>query len=123
MSHSSHRSHAFWVPIVAVLSLAGLVASAPAAELKTEKQVRAAAVKVLQGDPYGNTAAEVLANLREVEKTIRGATACGGGSSPVWSIHVVVAAPHGDAENPIDGRLVLDARSGALVCAGLPFLD
>jgi hypothetical protein len=111
------------VVAAAALFLCGVLGAAGAAELKTEKQARAAAVRVLKGDPYGDTETEVLANLREVVKTTRGATPCGGGAGPVWSIHVVVAAPHGDPESPIDGRLVLDARSGAMVCAGLPFLD
>ncbi|TBW34053.1 hypothetical protein EYW49_18815 [Siculibacillus lacustris] len=108
---------------ILALAAAAVVSPAAAGSLATEAQARAAAVAVLKGDPYGDTDAAVLRNLREVVRTTRGATLCGGGSAPVWSIRVVVAAPHGDPGAPIDGRLVLDARTGAIVCAGLPFLD
>jgi anti-sigma factor RsiW len=113
------------MPRAFLLLMAAVLAAGPAvaAELATEAKAIAAAVKILKGDPYGSTDAEVRANIREVVRTTRSATACGGGAAPVWSIRVVVAAPNGDADSPIDGRLVLDAKSGRMVCAGLPFLD
>lgn len=113
------------MPRIRLLLLAVLLAAGPAsaAELGTEAKAIAAAVKILKGDPYGSTDAEVRANIREVVRTTRSATPCGGGSAPVWSIRVVIAAPNGNPDSPIDGRLVLDARTGRMVCAGLPFLD
>jgi hypothetical protein len=37
----------------------------------------------------------------------------------VWEFHVVAKGDNG----PIDGHLALDARTGKMVCANLPFLD
>lgn len=101
-----------------------LVASLPAlaADL-TEKQALAKAVSILKGDPYGDTTARVVANISERRLMPRRDTVCGGGASPVWAFHVVVTDAKDHDGSPIDGWLVIDARSGRLVCANLPFLD
>lgn len=111
----------------AALALAAFAATAfptilAAAELG-EKQAVARAVAILKGNPYGDTDAEVIANLRERRVGPRSDSVCGGGASRVWSFHVVVPEPGGDPEAKIDGWLVIDAASGRLVCAALPFLD
>jgi hypothetical protein len=101
-----------------------LVVAAPvcAAEL-TEKQALAKAVAILKGDPYGDTTAAVTAHITERKRGPRRETVCGGGASPAWAFHVVVTdAPNHDG-GPIDGWLVVDAVSGRIVCANLPFLD
>jgi hypothetical protein len=48
---------------------------------------------------------------------------CGGGDSAVWAFHVVVPPAKDRDGGPIDGWIVIDAKSGRLVCANLPFLD
>lgn len=111
--------------------LLAIVAAAPctaqAAGLLSEAAARTAAIKILMGDPYGKNPEEVALNLSSSELIMRGKTKCAGSrsKSPVWQFHVVVPASRnpnstGDA---IDGYLLLDARTGKLQCAGLPFLD
>lgn len=90
----------------------------------SEEQALAIAIGILKGDPYGNTETEVASHITEA-KMITAGTACGEKvRSPVWHFHVFVPKedmPIGDS--PIDGYLVIDGRSGKLLCAGLPFLD
>jgi hypothetical protein len=89
-----------------------------------ESQAKAAAVKILMGDPYGKTAAAVLRNI-ESAQLITAGTACGAAvKKPVWQFEVRVPKernPSGSDE--ISGYLVIDGQSGKLVCAGLPFLS
>lgn len=106
---------------VAIGCLLALSCGVSAAELG-EKQAVKRAVAILKGNPYGATDAEVMANLREHRLGARSDTVCGGGATRVWSFHVVVPEPGGDA-SPIDGWLVIDAASGRIVCANLPMLD
>ncbi len=102
----------------------GLVAPAHAAGAMTEHQARAAAVKILKGDPYGQTDAQVLKNIAGAQ-LISAGNVCGAKvKRPVWQLQVFVPKarnPSGDSD--IKGYLVIDARSGKMVCAGLPFLD
>ncbi len=110
---------------LSILVLAGLLAgttSALAADL-TEKQALAKAVAILKGDPYGDTESQVAANITERRRTTRKATVCGGGDAPVWAFRVVIEKPKNNEDSRIDGWIVVDARTGKLVCAGLPFLD
>jgi hypothetical protein len=100
-----------------------LIATPVLAADLTEKQALAKAIGILKGDPYGASAAEVAANITERRLGPRSATVCGGGASPVWAFHVVVPRPATNPDGRIDGWLVIDARSGRLVCANLPFLD
>lgn len=111
--------------LAATLPLAALLlaTAVPAAEPMTEKRALAAAVAILQGDPYGDTVAAVTANIRERRLVARRDTVCGGGATPVWAFRVVVDHPVTNPDGRIDGWLVLDAVSGRIVCAGLPFLD
>ncbi len=106
--------------LLAAVALSVLPASA--AEI-TEKQALAKAVDILKGDPYGDTTAQVVGNITERRLGPRRDTPCGGGDSPVWAFHVVVKAAKDHDGGPIDGWLVIDGRSGRLVCANLPFLD
>ena len=101
-----------------LLALSGGVRAAELGEKAAVKR----AVAILKGNPYGETDAEVVAALRERRLGPRADTVCGGGATRVWSFHVVVPQPAGDA-SPIDGWLVIDATSGRIVCANLPMLD
>lgn len=99
--------------------------SANAAELLSQEQARAKAIAILQGNPYGNTLREVAGRMVEAQLITAG-TVCRGVKvrSPLWEFHVVVpenVVP--DGNGAIDGYLVIDGRSGKMVCAGLPFLD
>ena len=115
------------VRLFALGVLAAMLAAAPAqaAGPMTEQQARAAAAKILKGDPYGKTPDQIAKNIASAQLLTAGVTECGTKvSRPVWQFHVVVPKnrnPSGD--NAIDGFLVLDGRTGKMVCAGLPFLD
>ncbi len=107
----------FVASMLALLSALG-AAPAGAADLLSESQARAKAVQILLGEPYGKTPADVARNLKESSLITAGsAEPCGRVNKPVWRIHVLVQNP------TIDGYLVLDARTGRIVCAGLPFLS
>lgn len=105
------------------LAAALLLATPALAADLTEKQALGKAIAILEGDPYGDTAAQVAGNITEKKLGPRSATVCGGGASPAWAFHVVVRNAKDHDGGPIDGWLVIDARSGRLVCANLPFLD
>lgn len=76
------------------------------------------AVDILLGDPYGQTREEVLGNIAGAR--IEREDACGAEIAWVFDIHVP------DLENmngqAIRGDLSLDALTGQMSCAGLPFL-
>lgn len=110
------------------LCIAGLtLATAPAgaAALLSEPDAKKQAVDVLLGDPYGHTPAEVETAIKQTQFLQDGKTkACGMTNTALWEFHVVVAVPkEQSASGVIDGYLALDARSGKLLCANLPFLD
>lgn len=95
-----------------------------AAGILSKVQARRAAIEILRGDPYGKTSHEVLQNIKLIQLLSAGTSNCGRLPFPVWQVHVVVPkerARYGDSK--IDGWLVLNARTGKMVCAGLPFLD
>ena len=110
---------------IIVLALAGSLAAVQAAGAMSERQARTAAAKILKGDPYGNTTDQIMQNIAGAQLLTAGATRCGTKvTKPVWQFHVVVPKnrnPSGDSK--IDGFLAIDAATGKLVCAGLPFLD
>lgn len=110
--------------LAAGLVVAGSLGAAVfAAEPLSEKAALAKAVAILQGDPYGDTPAEVAAHVVERRFGPRRETICGGGATKVWSFHVHIEKPKTNPEDPLDGWLVIDGVSGRLICAGLPFLD
>lgn len=77
---------------------------------------RAAAVNILFGPPYGETNEEVDANIQN--QSLQDDEYCETGA-PSWNFDVSYTYT-----NQIgSGRLVLDARTGDMICAGLPFLD
>lgn len=101
-------------------------AAATAAATLSESQARNKAIAILQGDPYGTTAAQVLDNIKAIQLISAGTSNCSGGrvKSPVWELHVIVAKEkRTNGEGAIDGWMSLDARTGKMLCAGLPFLD
>lgn len=78
----------------------------------------AAATAILIGNPYGSNPAEVRSHITEARLVEAGASKCG---APAWEFTVHVP-PGGDSPE-IDGYLSIDAGTGAMLCAGLPFLD
>ncbi len=83
------------------------------------RQATARAVTLLRGDPYGATNADVAKHIRASSLVTKGSTSCGRVKRPVWSFAVKVDSK----DNPIDGVLDVDAVSGTIACATLPFLD
>lgn len=101
-----------------------LVAPALAASPMNERQARAAAVQILKGDPYGKTDAQVLKNIAEAQLVTAGSICGAKITRPRWRFEVFVPkARNPSGDNDIRGYLVIDAGTGKLVCAGLPFLD
>ena len=97
---------------------------ASAADLMSEAQARQAAIKILMGDPYGKTAADVAKHIRSAALVTSGDSICGKGRRPRWAFTVVVpAADNVNGNGQISGFLCLDAQTGKLDVAGLPFLD
>ncbi len=119
----------FRAPRRPCILLSGLLIVAPclaqAAPLLSESLARSKAIALLKGDPYGRTPQEVARNILDGQLITSGDTSCGGKTTvPVWQFHVLVpAARNPSGQNDIDGYLLLDARTGKLRCAGLPFLD
>lgn len=107
--------------LVVLLAAAVLVAQASAADAATLTATAAkqAAIRVLIGDPYGQTPAEVA---RVIKSQTLGPDAKCGTHRQSWTFTVVVP-PSDTSPDGIRGYLVLDARNGKLICAGLPFLD
>lgn len=111
-----------WAEITSVKAVAG---TASALEL-SEAQARNKAAVILQGDPYGPTVNVAASRIQKAQLLTAGTTDCGGGAvtRPVWQFHITVPANVVSYGNePINGYLVLDARSGKMLCASLPFLD
>jgi len=116
--------NSLFVRSVAAVLLIAAPLTTQAADALSEGRARAAAIAILKGDPYGQTTEQVAQNIVASQLLNGGSTRCGGKTAkPVWEFHVVVPANRNPNGNPIDGFLVLDARSGKMICAGLPFLD
>ena len=112
------------VTVIFLLTLT--LASVDAASVLSESQARIKVIQILQGDPYGKSAAEVTGNIKELRLAQSGDTkACGQRKGPAWEAHVVVQTPDEGQFNHgvIDGYLALDAHTGKLRCANLPLLD
>jgi hypothetical protein len=110
--------------VVATAIMVGSTISAWPSDVLSRAQARRTAIEILKGDPYGKSLREVRQNIRGMQFVSAGATKCGRFEFPVWQIHVVV--PQGrvkDRTSKIDGWLALNARTGKMICAGLPFLD
>jgi hypothetical protein len=89
----------------------------------SEQKARLAAAQILKGDPYGQTIPEVLKTITSSRLAVRGSSTCGTVKAPQWIIHVSVPARPSKGTNKIDGDLGIDAATGKMICAGLPFLD
>ena len=110
--------------MVLALTVALLAAPAMAAGAMNERQARAAAVTILKGDPYGKTEAQVLKNITEAQLVTAGSVCGKKVTRPLWRFQVFVPkARNPSGDNDIRGYLAIDAGTGKLVCAGLPFLD
>ena len=85
----------------------------------SEEEVRAAAIQLLMGDPYGRNEQEVAQNISSIEFYEKGA--CGFGAN--WVVDVFV--PQGDPSNnqSIKGKLHFDDTNGQFACWNLPFLN
>jgi hypothetical protein len=109
---------------VAAAIIVGSTVPTWASDVLSRAEARKSAVEILRGDPYGESSREVLQNIRLIQFVSAGVTRCGRFAFPVWQIHVVVPKERlKDRDSKIDGWLVLDARTGKVVCARLPFLE
>lgn len=107
---------------VALACVAWLVLSrsADAASLLSQSQARTKAIAILRGDPYGKTDVEVMRHIKETKFLPDGKpTPCGDLHKPAWKFHVVVFT----RAHKINGYLILDARTGKMLCTNLPLLD
>ena len=112
------------VSIAVISTILFLPLFAFAAGPMSEAQARRAVVKILLGDPYGKTAADVSRHIRSASLVMAGDSICGKVRRPVWAFTVVVPATDNPVGNsPINGFMCVDAQTGKLTVAGLPFLD
>jgi hypothetical protein len=112
------------IALAATFVAAAPLAPAQAAGVMNEGQARAAAVKILKGDPYGKTDADVLRNIMAAQLITAGSVCGRKVTRPLWQFHVVVPkARNPSGDNEINGFLVIDGQTGKIDCAGLPFLD
>lgn len=122
------RARAMWGAVSVLLAasiMPGSTAAGPA-KLLDEGAARAKAISILQGNPYGDTAAAVKRNIKSVELRSDGKTkACGRVKGAMWEVHVVVDTGYRDQfkRGVIDGYLALDAKTGHIRCSNLPLLD
>ena len=113
---------AAWVAAAALLVASQTAALAAGA--MSERQARTAAVNILKGDPYGKTDAQVLKNITEAQLVTAGSVCGKKVTRPVWRFQVFVPKARNTAtDSDIRGYLVIDGRTGKMVCAGLPLLD
>jgi hypothetical protein len=89
----------------------------------SEQKARLAAAQILKGDPYGQTIPQVLKTITSSRLVVRGSSSCGAVKSPQWIMHVSVPERPSKGTNKIEGDLGIDATTGKMICAGLPFLD
>jgi len=109
---------------VAAVVIVGSTICACGSDVLSRAQAKRTAIALLKGAPYGESSREVLRNIRLIQFVAAGAAQCGRFGFPVWQIHVVVPKERmKDRNGKIDGWLALNARTGKMVCAGLPFLD
>lgn len=85
------------------------------------------AIAILKGDPYGKTGVEVRKHIVGTALVFPGSgteSACGPMKKPVYVFNVAVPAQPGQtSDEAINGELVLDAATGKMECATLPFLN
>ena len=91
----------------------------------TRENAHNSAVQILKGDPYGQTPGEVSRTIKSELLVVDGKDEINCDvdyrKNPAWRFRVVVEK--NDTADGIDGYLLLDAKTGKLTCAGLPFLD
>lgn len=90
-----------------------------AAGFLSERRATEKAAAILKGDPYGSTFLETVKHIKQALLITQGSGGCGSVTKPVWAFHVQARTNL----SPIDGWLYIDARTGAMTCATLPFLD
>ena len=115
------------IPRLAVFALLLLGLPAHAANLDA-RQALDKAIAVLLGVPYGRNETEVAKHIVASQLVKRGEKGwCGKANYTSWEFHVRVAdaAPGepGSPAAPLDGYIALNANSGELSCATLPYLD
>src|SRR5262249_45763757 len=97
-----------------------------ASVLLSEHRARDKAINILKGEPYGRSRVVVKKNIKSVRFVRNGDTkACGPIQNAAWEFHVIVmtAGKNKFVNRSIDGFLALDAHTGKILCANLPFLD
>ena len=104
---------AMFVAMFVALAVALLAHPAHAAGAMSEAQAKAAAVKILKGDPYGRTDNDVMKNIAGARLVTAGKACDRNVKKPVWQFQVLVPKsrnPNGGDD--IKGYLVIDGRTG-----------
>lgn len=89
-----------------------------AADYISREKALEIATAALMGNPYGSSAKSVREHIQAVRLVTKGHAVCG---KPAWELKIHVA--NGQDTGDIDGVLSIDAKSGDLNCATIPFLD
>lgn len=94
-------------------------------DLLTQPKARTLAISILKGDPYGDNAAEVTQIIKGeiliVSGKREGACDVEFRQSPAWVFRVQV--PKTTIREEINGELLLNAKTGKLICTTLPFIN
>lgn len=100
-----------------------------AARLLGPEQATDAATSILKGPPYGSTKADVVSKIRSQTLIIKGNDPCSNTpvKAPAWVFRIESTDQNSRDETGkpslINGFLTIDAASGKMTCAGLPYLD
>lgn len=122
VGNGSSSSFPVLFSFVIALGVFGLPAQA-SGEM-SENQARAAAARILKGDPYGNAFDDIMRNIKSAELVVAGTTLCGPVKRAIWQFQISVPkSRNSSGGDDIEGPLLIDARTGTIVCAGLPFLE
>jgi hypothetical protein len=97
----------------------GVGSAAPG--MLSENQARSHGAAILRGSPYGETVAQAASRITSASRSQSDAGACAAPGREVWVLQIMVPATSEHAA--ISGPMTLDARTGKMICAGLPFLD
>jgi hypothetical protein len=116
-------SHLLPLGLLFVLANGSLPGAAVQARDLDEQRAFQRAVQILQGNPYGQTFTEVARVIKRATFSRSGQSLCGKSKGPVWIFWIQTEPLESNSGQRIEGDLVIDARTGRIECAGLPFLD
>lgn len=111
-----------WWSTLLLVALGAAANAQPAAGFLTKDQALRRAVRILMGNPYGQTFDEVNRTIKSQDLTPPYHPRCG---NPRWQwvFNVATSDRANLGQGAINGWLCIDAATGAMTLASLPYLD